>query len=146
MHGTLPGQGLGLASQLGTPPSPTVFFPGSKREVQRGAYCATRTHSKRGTVVEIQSRLDEFPPSHVLMLSTRNHDSLWAEGGRDRGWVCRRGNPAVAEGPKGPGRAGCGCVGDCHRPVALRAKIAQGEVGSFRMNKACTGLVSDGSR
>lgn len=112
----------------------------------REVHTVPQGHSKRGTVVEIQSRLHEFPPSHVLMLSTRNDDSLWAEGGGDRGWVCRRDNPAVAEGPKGPGRAGCGCGGDCHRPVALRAKIAQGEVGSFRMNKVCTGLVSDGSR
>lgn len=112
--------------------SPTGFPPreptgGSERHI----LCLKETQEK----MKIQSRPSEFPPSH-RMRSTMN-DSRQAEGGRKRGWVCRQGSPEVSEGPKGPGRASCGYVWDCHSPVALWAKIAQREVGSFLMNKAC---------
>lgn len=74
-------------------------------------------------------------------LSTRDVSRL-AEGGGDSRLGMQEGQPALTQGLKGPSRAGCGCVGDCHSPVALWAKIAQREVGSFHMNKVCTGLVS----
>lgn len=75
-------------------------------------------------------------------LSTRDV-SRPAEGGGDNRLGLQEGQPAVTQGPKGPSRAGCGCAGDCHSPVVLWAKIAQREVGSFHMNKVCTGLVSN---
>lgn len=74
------------------------------------------------------------------VLSTRDVSRL-AEGGGDNRLGLQEGQPAVTQSPKGPSRAGCGCIGDCHSPVALWAKIAQREVGSFHMNKVCTGLV-----
>lgn len=92
--------------------------------------------------MEIQSGPREFPPIpcvHACSLPGMSAGRLRVEG--TTGWGCRRGT-AVTQGPKGPSRAGCGYVGDCHSPVALWAKIAQREVGSFHMKKVCTGLVS----
>lgn len=74
-------------------------------------------HKETLEKMETLRRPCEFPPSH-LMLSTLK-DSRQAEGEGNRGWGCRRGSPAVSEGPKGPGRASCGCVGDRHSSVAL---------------------------
>lgn len=85
--------------------------------------------------METRLRPWEFPPSHLMLSVLR--DSRQAEGEGNRGWGCRRGNPTVSEGPKGPGKDSCGCVGDRHSSVALWVKIAQREVGSFHMNKAC---------
>lgn len=75
-------------------------------------------------------------PAQALCIPSIPSDALYPEG-QQAGWGCRRGSPAVSEGPKGPGRASCGCVGDRHSSVALWVKIAQREVGSFHMNKAC---------
>lgn len=130
MHGVLLGQGLGLASHLGTPPS-LFSSQGANGGSERRILCPKETPEK----TETQRRRGEFPSSHRMFFTLK--DSRQAEGVGDRGWGCRRGSPAVLKGPKGPGRASCGCGGDRHSSVAPWAKIAQREVGSFHMNKAC---------
>lgn len=67
-------------------------------------------------------------------------DSRWAEGAG--GWL-REGLPSSHRRPQGARHGSLWVCGDCHSPVALWAKIAQREVGSFHMSKVCTEPVSD---
>lgn len=103
MHGVLLGQGLGLASHLGTTPS-LFSSQGANGGSERRILCPKETPEK----TETQRRRGEFPSSHRMLFTLK--DSRQAEGVGDRGWGCRRGSPAVSKSPKGPGRASCGCV------------------------------------
>lgn len=130
MHGVLLGQGLGLASHLGTPPS-LFSSQGANGGSERCILCPKETLEK----TETQRRRGEFPSSHRMLFTLK--DSRQAEGVGDRGWGCRRGSPQSRRAPRGQAGLAVGVGGDRHSSVAPWAKIAQREVGSFHMNKAC---------